>query len=64
MADAVAFDGGSRWDDSIPGVTARKPHEVSELCETGWMATPGLRGGIADCAVCYLTRVGNFREAG
>jgi GDP-L-fucose synthase len=48
VADAVGYDGETRWDTGKPDGTPRKLLDVGLLASTGWRPTIALREGIVD----------------
>ena len=63
VAEAVGFDGETRWDTSKPDGTPQKLLDVSLLREAGWTASIGLRDGIASTVAWYRQHVGDLRES-
>lgn len=64
VAEAVGYEGETRWDDSKPDGTPRKLLDVSRLRSTGWEPRIGLREGIESTVAWYRDNAGRLREAG
>lgn len=47
VADAVGYEGETRWDDTRPDGTPRKVLDVGRLSALGWAPSIGLREGLA-----------------
>ena len=62
VAEAVGFDGETRWDTSKPDGTPQKLLDVTKLSEAGWSAKIGLREGIASTVEWYREHVDHLRE--
>ena len=60
VAEAVAYQGVSRWDASKPDGTPRKLLDVSRLAQLGWQARIPLEQGLASTVADYISS----REAG
>jgi GDP-L-fucose synthase len=64
VAEAVGFDGETRWDTTKPDGTPQKQLDVGLLTRSGWSASTGLREGIAATVAWYRAHVGDLRELG
>ena len=64
VAQAVGFEGETRWDTSKPDGTPQKLLDVSKLKASGWLPGIDLRDGIASTVEWYRSHAGELREAG
>ncbi len=62
VAEAVGFEGETRWDTSKPDGTPQKLLDVTTLHEAGWSAKIGLLQGIASTVEWYREHVDQLRE--
>ncbi|MET0901427.1 MAG: GDP-L-fucose synthase [Mycobacterium sp.] len=53
VAEAVGFDGETRWDTTMPDGTPQKLLDVTLLRQSGWASKIGLRDGIASTIEWY-----------
>lgn len=61
VADAVGYDGDTRWDTTKPDGTPRKLLDVSTLVGSGWTPTIGLREGIEHTIEWYREHLTTLR---
>lgn len=64
VAEAVGYDGETRWDHSKPDGTPQKLLDVGKLRDAGWESEIDLRVGIASTVAWYRENVGSLRHAG
>ena len=64
VAEAVGFEGETRWDTSKPDGTPQKLLDVSKLASEGWTARIGLREGLASTVAWYREHAADLREVG
>lgn len=64
VAEAVGFEGETRWDTSKPDGTPQKLLDVSKLTSSGWQARIGLREGLASTVEWYREHAAHLREVG
>lgn len=62
VADAVGYEGETRWDDSKPDGTPRKLLDVSTLKHSGWKPSTSLQDGIADTIEWYRENIASLRR--
>ena len=63
VADAVGYDGETRWDTGKPDGTPRKLLDVGLLRSTGWSPRIGLRAGIERTVAWYRESGAELRVA-
>jgi GDP-L-fucose synthase len=61
VADAVGYEGETRWDTTKPDGTPRKLLDVSVLRNAGWAPRIPLREGIASTVQWYRAHVDSVR---
>ncbi|QMU22870.1 GDP-L-fucose synthase family protein [Gordonia rubripertincta] len=61
VAEAVGYEGESRWDASKPDGTPRKVLDVSTLTNLGWSASISLEQGIANTVKWYRENLDEIR---
>jgi GDP-L-fucose synthase len=64
VAEAVGFEGETRWDTSRPDGTPQKLLDVSKLKASGWAPEVDLQEGVASTVEWYRAHSGAIREAG
>jgi len=64
VAEAVGYEGETRWDSSKPDGMPRKLLDVSRLAASGWTATTGLREGLESTVAWFREHHGDLREVG
>ncbi len=64
VAQAVGFDGETRWDTSKPDGTPRKLLDVALLRSLGWTHRIGLAEGITSTVAWYRAHADHLREVG
>jgi GDP-L-fucose synthase len=64
VAEAVGYDGETRWDHSKPDGTPQKLLDVSLLREAGWEASVDLRDGVASTVEWFRTHRERVRGDG
>lgn len=57
VAEAVGFEGETRWDTSKPDGTPRKLLDISRLAALGWSPRVGLREGIRETVTWYRENI-------
>lgn len=62
VADAVGYDGETRWDATKPDGTPRKLLDVSVLREAGWRPAISLREGIEATVAWYRENASAVRQ--
>jgi GDP-L-fucose synthase len=62
VAEAVGYEGETRWDATKPDGTPRKLLDVSVLREAGWRPTIALREGIASTVAWYRDNATAVRQ--
>jgi GDP-L-fucose synthase len=62
VAEAVGYDGETRWDPTKPDGTPRKLLDVSVLREAGWQSQIALREGIEATVAWYRANAGAARK--
>ena len=61
VAEAVGYQGETKWDTSKPDGTPQKLLDVSKLRELGWEASISLEAGIASTVAWYRKHVAELR---
>ena len=64
VAEAVGFDGETKWDTSKPDGTPQKLLDISKLTGSGWRSRIGMREGIAMTVDWYRANVEGLRGSG
>ena len=64
VAEAVGFDGETKWDTSKPDGTPQKLLDISKLTGSGWRSRIGMREGIAMTVDRYRANVEGLRGSG
>ena len=62
VAEAVGFEGETRWDTSKPDGTPQKLLDVSKLADAGWQSRIGLREGLQSTVEWYRAHADQLRE--
>ncbi len=62
VADAVGYQGDMLWDTSKPDGTPQKLLDVSQLAQSGWSSSIGLKDGVRQTVDWFRANVGDVRS--